>query len=89
MSERTVENKLIELLTSDIPKEDFLKYYGAAYRLAKYMIDNGVTIPVRCKKCEFFKDTWTSDDGRVYGYCPHMAVEHSENGYCNFGKGKE
>ena len=41
---------------------------------------------VRCKECEFFKDTWTYDNGTVYGYCPHLAIEHSENGYCHYGK---
>lgn len=44
---------------------------------------------VRCKDCEFFKDTWTSDDGKVYGYCPYLAWEHNENGYCHYGKEKQ
>ena len=44
---------------------------------------------VRCKECEFFKDTWKHDNGTVYGYCPHLAIEHSENGYCHYGERKD
>ena len=44
---------------------------------------------VRCKNCEFFKDTWTTDDGKIYGFCPHLSIEHSEMCYCSYGERKE
>lgn len=39
-----VRDKIIDLLTSDIPKEQILQVHGAACRIADYMIENGVTI---------------------------------------------
>lgn len=76
---KMMREKLIGLI-----KQIVIPYF--AEMIADILLANGVTIPVRCKECEFFKDTWTSDDGKVYGYCPHMAIEHSENGYCMYGE---
>lgn len=39
-----IKDKIVDLLTSDIPKDQILLVYGAACRVADYMISNGVMI---------------------------------------------
>ena len=88
-----MRDRLIELINKDncggpFDCEESCKYshLGNCYapRLADLLLENGVTIPVRCKDCEYF----TRNNG---GYCEGNVGLNmtNENQYCSYGKLKE
>ena len=73
-----MREKLIELLKSadDLPVVETYESF------ADYLIDNGMTNPVRCKDCEHFD----------CDYCWHDKMEHSrcrEDDFCSYGERKD
>ena len=77
-----MREKLIELLSE-------VQYLGGLEeKIADRLIDNGVTIPVRCKNCVFWSDG-------VPGCTDHVKIctigfyMIGENGYCSFGEEKK
>jgi hypothetical protein len=61
-----------------------------AARIADHLIENGVTIPVRCKDCKFCERDHTLDGGGdEYYYCWHDEMEHGQarpNDFCSYGE---
>lgn len=90
-----LKEKLAELLEE--ARDKALEYcgslnegFGAWY--AKYLIDHGVVIPVRCKECKHYKSYGPGLDGLAsWGKCLliDMDVDMPSNGYCCFGERKE
>ena len=73
-----VRENLIELLKS----ADDLPVVEAYDTFADYLIDNGMTIPVRCKDCKHFD----------CDYCWHEKMEHSrcrDYDFCSYGERKD
>jgi hypothetical protein len=59
------------------------------FKLAEYLIENGVTIPVRCKDCRNYDNSegicWCKLNSKFYpgGYDWHS---FPEDGYCSYGE---
>lgn len=82
-----IRRKLIELLKSN---QDVLQAAGisatATLRLADHLIQNGVTIPVRCRDCKSW-DTEHCSDGQ--GWCPNVVGYRHGDWYCAAGERKD
>ena len=72
-----MDEKLIELL------DDFGVYdeWATNGEIADHLIDNGVTIPVRCKDCR------KRPEGQ-YGVCQEFNRQTPDDGYCYCGERK-
>lgn len=82
--------KLIELLEQVDGESGFrLLGYHDARRIADHMMQNGVTIPVRCKDCKHYKSYGKGLDGfESFGKCLYinMDVDMPVGGYCCYGE---
>lgn len=89
------KEKLVELL-KNIPQVNHYEaqVHGYDYVFgcaADFLIDSGVTIPVRCKECEF-NHPYIALDGRRHNNCTHdrcslmwLGDEH----FCSYGDRKD
>lgn len=90
-----MREKLIELIHTklkciDIPSCSECEDYGKAAkcsieRLADYLIENGVVMPVRCENC-----IWRREDSNPdYHYCKLTGTDIWLDGFCSDGEPKE
>ena len=85
MSER---EKLIEIIISSF---DYCSKFYAAL-IADYLLSHGVTVPVRCGECCYYRQNTKlalSDYMDENFYCVLHRSEFTENGYCSYGERKE
>jgi hypothetical protein len=52
--------------------------------IADKLVENGVTVPVRCKGCKHWKNC-----GKGCGYCKAWDGMRYHNNYCNYGERKK
>lgn len=52
--------------------------------LIDHLIANGVTIPVRCKDCTYWKNAKVNKKGFLI--CPASGMEITEEDYCSYGE---
>lgn len=87
-----MREKLIELLVNLTDRLGCqLVGYSLATKIADRLIANGVTIPVRCKDCKYWKpgDSFSGDsldDIQRIGGCPIMRFGRRENDFCCEGE---
>jgi hypothetical protein len=69
--------KLIELMAAFYGVDPM--YYGVeAHHLADHLIANGVTIPVRCKDCDYYEKEY-----RGFGFCKYFDIGRADNDFCS------
>jgi hypothetical protein len=56
--------------------------------LAEYLITNGVTIPVRCKDCKYFKD-WGDGNKTCDYWTDQWDCATDSDAYCSYGERKD
>lgn len=70
---------------------DLMCHIPGAEEIADFFLANGVTIPVRCKDCKYWKpgDSFggdSLDDMQRIGGCPIMRFARRENDFCCEGE---
>lgn len=51
--------------------------------LAEYLVDNGVTIPVRCRECKNYEAGYVRRD---HGWCKEWGTAVRASGFCHHGE---
>ena len=73
--------KLLELIAIG----GFFSRSADAEKCVDYLIENGVTIPVRCMECKDERKEIALDN-RKYFMCKHTENCHSGNHFCSYGE---
>lgn len=80
-----MREKLIELVL----RMDITDNVG---NIVDFLVANGVEIPVRCKDCKHWKDSWVAPDGKhEHGYCymedaDDVVVGRWGDDFCSYGE---
>lgn len=78
-----LRKKIADLLISDLSLTEKLACAAASFRVADWLVENGVTIPVRCKECKHYTEGHCL---RRLGGGSYVPFPMDSDDFCSYGE---
>ena len=84
-----MEKRLNEILTGPLYDWEVDCQPETIAQMTEHLIENGVTVPVRCRHCKFHHWEQEPCHGKTEHFCSVLNVQVFADFYCYHGKPKE